>query len=96
MADREAYEQKIDAQMREWQANLDAMKAKADQATADAKIEYESQLNQASDAMKEARTQLDALKSVSADKWQVMRDKVDQATRDVGVKLNELKTRFSM
>ena len=37
---RKAYEEKLDAQLKEWSAQIALLKAKADNAKADAKIEY--------------------------------------------------------
>ena len=37
---RKAYEEKLDAQLHEWSAQIELLKAKADNAKADAKIEY--------------------------------------------------------
>ena len=37
---RKAYEEKFDAQLKEWSARIELLKAKADNARADAKIEY--------------------------------------------------------
>lgn len=37
---RKAYEEKCDAQLQEWNAQIDLLKARADKAKAEAKIEY--------------------------------------------------------
>jgi len=44
MNKKEAYQEKFDAQLREWSAKIDELKAKADQAKAEAKIEYYEQI----------------------------------------------------
>ena len=40
MINKEAYIQKLHAKIDEWNADIDTLKAKADQVEADAKIEY--------------------------------------------------------
>lgn len=44
MATKEAYQKKLEAQLKEWDAKLDLLSAKAQKATADARIKYENDL----------------------------------------------------
>jgi len=44
MSVKEAYQQKIGAQLDEWKAEIDKMKAKADKAEANAQLEYNKQI----------------------------------------------------
>jgi hypothetical protein len=46
MSMKEAYQQRLQAQVDEWKAEMDKMKAKAEKATADARIEYHKQLEE--------------------------------------------------
>ena len=43
-ATKEAYQQKVAAQLKEWDAMLDQLSAKAQKATAEARIKYENEL----------------------------------------------------
>ena len=53
---KEAYQEKIEAQIREWNAKLDEYKAKADKAKADVKIQMYQQMDRLR-AQKEAEGQ---------------------------------------
>jgi hypothetical protein len=44
MATKEAYQKKLEAQLKEWDAKLDQLSAKAQKATAEARITYENEL----------------------------------------------------
>ena len=50
--DKEAYQKKLAAQLKEWDAKLDLWSAKAQKATADARIIYENEL----ESLKSKRT----------------------------------------
>jgi peptidoglycan hydrolase CwlO-like protein len=44
MADKDAYVQKLHAKLDEWNAEIDKLKAKADKAEADSRVEYQKQI----------------------------------------------------
>ena len=63
MKNREAYREKLEAQMREWSAKIDLLKAKADQAEAEAKIEYSKRIEDLRQRKEALQTQLAELKN---------------------------------
>jgi hypothetical protein len=58
MDTKEAYQEKFDAQLREWSAKIDELKAKADKAKAEAKIEYCEQIDGLRSKQAAAQTKL--------------------------------------
>ena len=46
MGKKEAYIEKLEAQLREWSSKIDELKARADKAKADVKLEYEKQIGE--------------------------------------------------
>ncbi len=72
MDSKEAYREKLEAQMREWSAKVDLLKAKADQAEAEAKIEYNK-------AIEDLRRRKEALQA----KVKELQDASDAAWRDI-------------
>ena len=62
MNKKEAYQEKFDAQLREWSAKIDELKAKADQAKAEAKIEYYEQIEELRSKQAAAQTKLQELR----------------------------------
>lgn len=55
MKDKDAYVQKLHAKIDEWNAEIDKLKAKADRVEADARIEYQKQI----EALKSKRNEFE-------------------------------------
>ncbi len=96
MADRTAYEQKIDAQMNEWRAKLDELKAKAEKSEADTKIKYQKEAKDVSSRLEALKLEVDKMKNSSQDKWEELKLKVDQTARDMGTRFEEMKNKLGM
>jgi hypothetical protein len=83
MDKRTAYEEKLAAQMEEWSAQLALYKAKADKATAEAKIEY----NQITEALQrqhnEAMAKLQELKDASDEAWEEVKVGAEKAWTEI-------------
>jgi predicted ATP-binding protein involved in virulence len=60
---RKAYEEKLDAQLEEWNAQIALLKAKSDKGKAEAKIEYYKTIGALQHKQDEARTKLHELKT---------------------------------
>ena len=60
---RKAFEEKLDAQMKEWNAQIALLKAKADTVKADAKVEYYAKIEALQHKRDTARTKLQELKA---------------------------------
>lgn len=69
MDNRTAYQQKVEAQFNEWSAKLDVLKAKADKASADAKLELNKKLESLHDLQGQAKEVVEKIKASSADAW---------------------------
>ncbi len=80
---REAYQEKMEAQLREWAAKLEVLKAKAGTAGADLKIEYIRQVEMAQGRLDVARRELDELKGGSDEAWDDLRMGMDKAWREL-------------
>ena len=70
-SEKQAYIDKIEAQMQEWQAKVKELEAKARQSEADARAGYEKKL-------REANTKMGALQDVLSDLRSAGEDKVDE------------------
>jgi hypothetical protein len=67
---RKAYEEKFDAQLKEWSAELALLNAKADKAKAEAKIEYHKTIETLQGKLDAARTKLQELRTAGDDAWE--------------------------
>ena len=64
---RKAYEEKLDAQLKEWNAQTALLKAKAENAKADAKIDHYKTMETLQAKQDAARTKLQELRSAGDD-----------------------------
>jgi uncharacterized coiled-coil DUF342 family protein len=80
---KEAYHDKMEAQLREWSAKIDLLKAKADQAEAGVKIEYYKQIDGVRAKAEAARAKLNELKASSEGAWESLKGGVESAWTDL-------------
>lgn len=92
MTTRQAYQEKIEAQLKEWQVGLIKLKVKADKAKAEAKLEYQQQLDELSARLHTARQKFDALQQVGSNRWEEMRDNLDTTMTELQQGFNRFKT----
>lgn len=86
MINKDAYQQKLQAQLNEWKAHADLLKAKAEGASADLQIELNKQIEQLKGLQGEAQAKFDELRSATGDKLTALLSEGED-------KLNELKSK---
>lgn len=94
MSMKEAYEQKLQAQLDEWSAEIDKLKARADDAEADAQLEYYKQIEELRSMQEAASNKLAELKDAGDDAWEDLKAGVDSARDSLGNALNSASARF--
>lgn len=94
MSNKDAYEQKLQAKLDEWQADLDKLKAKAKGAEADARIEYQEEIDRLESQRNEARQKLAELREASDDAWEDLKDGVERAWDSVSESFKSARSRF--
>lgn len=93
-AKRKAYEEKIDAQLEELNAQLVLLKARADKAAAAAKIEYYKTIEALQQKQDEAGAKLHELKSSGDDAWEDLKTGSEKAWNEIKIAFNEAVARF--
>jgi chromosome segregation ATPase len=83
MSERDAYVQKLKAQLDGWNAEIDKLEAEARQAGGDAQLQYEQQLKSLRQQREDAKTQLAGLQAATGDAWEQLRKGVDEAWSDL-------------
>lgn len=83
MTTKQAYQEKIEAQLREWQLGLDKLRVKAARTKAETKLEYQQQIDALAVKQQAARQKFEALKQASSDKWDTLKVNVDKAMTDL-------------
>jgi hypothetical protein len=80
---RKAYEEKTDAQLEEWNAQIALLKARADKAKAEAKIEYYKTIEALQRRQDEARIKLDEMKTAGDEAWEDLKTGAEKAWAEV-------------
>ncbi len=94
MSMKDAYLQKIDAQMEEWKTEIDKMKAKADKADADAKLKYYEQIEELRTKQQAAQEKLRELRNSSEDAWEDLKAGFELARVSLGEAIKSAGSRF--
>lgn len=94
MSMKEAYEQKLQAQLDEWSADIDKLKAKADGAEADMQLEYYKQIEELRSLKDTAVDKLIELKDASDDTWEDLKAGIESAWDSLGNVFNSFASRF--
>jgi hypothetical protein len=80
---RELYKQKYEAQLHEWTAKVEALKAHADKLTADAKLDAKPHLDALHEKLGAAKAKLDDIVKATDDRWDDVKAGADHAWNDV-------------
>jgi predicted ATP-binding protein involved in virulence len=70
---RKAYEEKLDTQLKEWDAEIALLKAKADSAKSDAKIDYYKTIEALEHKQDKAKTKFQELKASGDEAWEAVK-----------------------
>lgn len=91
---KDAYVQKLKAKMDEWNAEIDKLEAKVDQADAEAKIEYEKQLEDLRAKRKDAEDKMAELQQAGEGAWEDLKAGIESAWDSLGSALKSASSRF--
>ena len=91
---REEYRNKVEAQMREWDAKVEELKAKAEQAKAEAKIGYLEQIEALKAKGDVIKKNMEELKSSGEDVWESIKAKIDPALEEFKGVLDGIISKF--
>ena len=94
MGKREAYEQKLEAQLKEWKIDIDKMKAKADKSDAQARLEYYKKIEELRTKQEAAQKKLTELKAAGEDAWEDLKAGIDLAWGSLGEAVKSARSRF--
>jgi hypothetical protein len=94
MENKQAYREKLEAQMREWSAKIDLLKAKADQVEAEAKIEYRNRIEDLRQRKEALRVKLSELQNASDAAWKDIKAGTERAATDLKDALQSALAKF--
>jgi len=84
MSLKKAFEKKLEAQMNEWDAEVEKLKAKAQKAEADAQIEFYKRIEDLKEKRETAKAKLAELKDAGEEAWQDLKTGIDTTWKKLG------------
>ncbi|MDX1795504.1 MAG: coiled coil domain-containing protein [Hydrogenovibrio sp.] len=94
MSKKDAYENKLRAQLEEWRAEIDLLKAKAHKAEANLQIDYYQKIEELNASMETARKKLSELEDASGGAWEDIKIGLENAWDDLEAAIDSAKSRF--
>jgi len=94
MTMKEAYEQKLQAQLEEWNGQIETLKAKAKEAKADTQLEIHKAIESLREQQQQAQTKLTELKRSGEGALDDMKAGVESAWLSLGKAVNSAVARF--
>jgi len=91
---RDAYAQKLKAKMDEWNAEIDKLAAKADQAEADVKIEYQKQIEDLRAKRKDVEDKIAELQQAAESAWEDLKQGLENSWEILKASFTKAKTEF--
>ena len=94
MSNKELYRQKRQAQLDEWRAEVDKLKARASGFSADTQLEMNKRTKALERKIEEGRAKLSQLADASDDAWESLKDGVESAWDVLKSSVNEAAAKF--
>jgi hypothetical protein len=91
---KDAYIAKLQAQLDEWGTEIDKLKAKADKAGADARIEYQSQIEDLRSMQATASQKLTELKEANLHTWESLKEGAEHAWNSLSNAVKSATSKF--
>jgi hypothetical protein len=94
MSTKEAYKQKINAELGLAQAKLVEFKAEAQNSVADVRVQYNEHLDEIQKMVDTTKEKLKALDAAGEDAWEHLKDGVESAWNVLGTALKDTTAKF--
>jgi len=94
MDEKKLVEQKLQAQLDEWKAEIDKLKAKADGASADAQLEFRRQVQDLELKLEDGGNRLSELSKASGEAWGTLREGLESAWDSLSTAMAEAVSKF--
>lgn len=94
MGMKEAYQKKLQAELDEWNAEIEQLKAKADKTEAESQLEYYKKIEELRTMQDEARSKLTELEQASDKAWEDVKAGLDSAWDSLRNAMRSARERF--
>jgi poly(hydroxyalkanoate) granule-associated protein len=95
VAKKVSYQKKLEAQLRDWDAQLDQLMAQAQKAKEDARLKIQGEIDNLRRQRAALQHQLDELRSRGEEAWEDLKKGVDKAWGDINEALGKVAAHFS-
>ncbi len=95
MSKKDAYADKLKAQLDEWKAEIDKLEAKAKQASADVRIMYEEQIEELRDKRLSMKSKMSTLQEAGDDEWEDIKEDIENIGSFIKTEMKQLRSKFS-
>jgi broad specificity phosphatase PhoE len=92
--DKEDFRRRSEAKLREWDSKLAEMQTRAEQATGQAKVDLERQIDEQKPKLEEARRQLKEIDATAGEKWADFKQRSNKAWDDISSGFDRAFSRF--
>jgi len=94
MTDKGAYVKKLDAKLDEWNAEIDRLKAKAEMAEAESRLEYQKEIENLQKRRSEAEEKLADLRQAGEGAWEDLKSGVQSAWNSMEDAVKAVRSKF--
>src|SRR6185369_9650312 len=94
MSQQETYQEKLEAQLKEWGAQIEELKTKAEQATAELSQKYREQIEELWPKQEEIQKRLHDLKDTSEAAWQEFQGGLERAWQELRAAIEKASAKF--
>ncbi len=94
MNDRELYHQKKQAQLDEWKADIQRLRAKASGDSADAQLRLNREIDKLEGRIGEGKTKLAEIANASEDTWESIKDGVESVWDSIKSAFSDVAAKF--
>jgi chromosome segregation ATPase len=91
---RKAYEEKLDAQLKDWNAQITLLKAKAENAKADARVDYYKTIEALEQKQNKAKTKLQELQNAGDEAWEAVKTGVEKVWDEFKTAYHDAASKF--
>ncbi len=92
---KENYQKKIESQLDEWRAEIDRLKAKARNTSADTKLKYQENIDKLEMKMDEGKSKLKDIRESSGEAWESIREGADSIWDTMKATFAEVRDKLS-
>jgi predicted nucleic acid-binding Zn-ribbon protein len=94
MSDKDAYVQKLHVKLDEWNAEIDKLKAKANKAEAESRLEYQKEIESLQRRRKAAEEKLSEVRQAGEGAWKDLKSGVQNAWDSMEEAVKSARSRF--